>query len=397
MKVAFVEQVAQMGGVEYTTLRVAQSLNTSIFEPIIICPEEGDLPRLARQAGIRVELVPRPNFASVSFLAGKRYIANPFGFVFTAVNVFRAADTLYRHLQKHPVDLVITKGLLSHFYGGWAARRAGIPCVWYVQEEVDARRGGGLFRLLLRQAGKRLPKKVVVDAEALLEQFGAPAAMNDHIRVIYNGIDTDEFAPFQDEERHVARARLGIPEDAVVIGQAGRLIPLKGQDILIHAFFRLVKEFPNLHLVLVGTPLFGNGDFEQALRKQVARSGLTEQAHFTGFLPDVRQGLAAMDIFVHPSVETDSPVSVMEAMACGLPVVVSGVRGTLELVVPGCDALVVSPGDPDSLARSLVKLIKNKDFRKEIGMQARTSVLQKYSLTSSVAQLEALLEQVYAA
>lgn len=194
----------------------------------------------------------------------------------------------------------------------------------------------------------------------------------------------------------MARARLGIPENAIVIGQAGRLIPLKGQDVLLRAFTSLVREFPTLHLVLVGTPLFGNGNFEQLLRKQVTQSGLTAQVHFTGFLPDVRQGLAAMDIFVHASVETDSPVSVMEAMSCGLPVVVSGVRGTVEMVNPECDALIFRPGDANSLARSLTKLLKHKDLRTELGMQGRSSVLQKFSLKSSVAQLEALLEKIHA-
>jgi glycosyltransferase involved in cell wall biosynthesis len=397
MKVAFIEQEAQLGGVEYTTLRVAQAFDKSRFELVIVCPEDGDLPRLARQTGLNVHVVPRPSFSSVSFFWKNQYRANPLGFVITAINVFRSADTLYRYLTANPADIILTKGLLAHFYGGLVAHRLNIPCIWYVQEEVDAKRAGGLFRLILEQGAKRLADRVVVDAIALLEQFRTPTKIGNTLQVIYNGIDTDQFAPFSDQERQDARAKFGIPENTVVIGQAGRLIPLKGQAVLLQAFIALVKEFPDLHLVFVGAPLFGNRDYEQALHKQAAQSSLAERVHFTGFLPDVRQGMAAMDIFINASVETDSPVSVMEAMSCGLPVVVSGVRGTLEMVTPGCDAFVFPPGDSKALVLILAKLLRDRKLRAEIGVRARASIKQKFSLYASVAKLEALLEEVYAA
>lgn len=397
MKVAFIEQESQLGGVEYTTLRVAQAFDQSRFELVIVCPEDGDLPRIARQTGLKVHIVPRPNFSSVSFFWKNRYFANPVGFAITALNVIRSANNLNRYLHVNPVDIVVTKGLLAHFYGGLAASRSGIPCIWYVQEEVDAKRAGGLFRFLLHKGAEKLPAKIVVDAEALLEQFCGPSRGEATLQVIYNGIDTGQFAPFSDQERQEARARFGIPENTLVIGQAGRLIPLKGQAVLLQAFIALVKEFPNLHLILVGAPLFGNRDYEQALRKQAAQSRLAGRVHFTGFLSEVRDGMAAMDIFVHASVETDSPVSVMEAMSCGLPVVVSGVRGTLEMVTHECDALVFPPGDSNALALALAKLLRDQNLRAEMGARSRMSITQKFSLHASAARLEALLEEVHAA
>ncbi len=234
------------------------------------------------------------------------------------------------------------------------------------------REAHGLFRLILRQGAKYLADKVVVDAEALLDQFGGNAKFCTPLDVVHNGIDTDQFDPFPEQERQAARSDLGIPQNAIVIGQAGRLIPLKGQAVLIEAFAALVHEFPDLHLILVGAPLFGNANYEQVLRKQVARSGLVDRVHFTGFLPDVRQGMAAMDIFVHASVETDSPVGVLEAMSCGLPVVVSGVRGTLEMVNPDCNALVFPPGDSNALAFSLARLLRDKVLRTGIGTRAES-------------------------
>jgi len=397
MKVAFIEQESKMGGVEYTTLRVAQALDKSKFEPIIICPEEGDLPRFARQSGLDVHIVPRPKFPSVSLFWNRRYIANPFGFVITAVNVFRAVRILRNHLQTNSADIILTKGLLAHFYGGLAARRLGIPCIWYMQEEVDAKRAGGAFRWLLRIGAQSLPAKIIVDAEALLEQFGNPARLEHRILTIYNGVDTNQFVPASCDDRKNVRTSFGIPENAVVLGQAGRLIPMKGQDVLLRGFIHLAKEFPDLHLILIGAPLFGDDGYEQALRQQALQSGLAERIHFTGFLPDVHCGLAAMDIFVQASVEADSPVSVIEAMSCRLAVVVSAVRGTLEMVEPGWDAFIFPSGDSDTLILKLAALIRDIDLRMQLGSRARESVIRKFSLQASVAKLETVLGEFYAA
>jgi glycosyltransferase involved in cell wall biosynthesis len=393
MNIAFIDQDSQMGGVEYTTLRTARALDKTRFIPLLICPEEGDLPRLARQSGLNVAILPRPKFESVSWYSSGHYIANPFGFIYTSVNILRSALLLQKYLHANPVQILITKGLMAHFYGGLAARWSHIPCLWYVQEEVDQKRGGGAYRFILVQGAKRLPSKTIVDALALLDQFGDAPQARAHLQVIYNGIDMDEFAPVSSSQKLDARLELHLPENALVIGQAGRLIPLKGQSVLLDAFIRLSAEFPDLHLLLVGISLFGDDAYESALRSQAACSGLTERVHFTGFLPDVRQGLSAMDIFVQASIETDSPVAVLEAMSCGLPVVVSGVRGALEMVEPDADALVFPPGDVNALTLALAPLLRNPALRQALGARARESVLRKFSLQATTAQLESLLSQ----
>ena len=164
----------------------------------------------------------------------------------------------------------------------------------------------------------------------------------------------------------------------------------------MQAFARLAQDFPDIHLLFVGAPLFGRQGYEKKIRTQAAQAGLDSRIHFSGFIPDVRVGLAAMDIFVHASLETDSPVSVLEAMSCGLPVVVSGVRGTVEMVSPGVNALVFEPGNSDALALALDKLLKSKQMRKDLSEQARATIIRKFSLQASVTQLESLIQEVNA-
>jgi glycosyltransferase involved in cell wall biosynthesis len=396
MRVAFVDQSVQMGGVEYTTLRLAQALDKSRYDPMIISPEEGGLPSLARQSGLCVVIVPCPKFPSVSLLWKNKYIFNPFGMIVSAINVYRAAHNLELYLKKHPIDVLITKGLMAHFYGGIAAKRLKVPCIWYMQEEVDLNRAWGLHGYLLNRGAKSLPNKIIVDAEDLLGQFSGKFTDKDKLSFINNGIDLKEFKPLSEQEIRSARSVLHIPENSLVVGQAGRIIPLKGQDVLLEAFSQLISKHPNLHLLFVGAPLFGNLEFDKQLKAFVEQQGLSDHVTFTGFLPDVRQGLAAMDIFVQASIETDSPISVLEAMACGLPVVVSGVRGTTEMVKPEVDALIFKPGDPKMLAHSLEQLISSAPLRQDLGKTARLSVISKFSLEQSLVQFQELLEGVYA-
>lgn len=396
MRVAFIDQSSQMGGVEYSTLRVAQAMDKSRFDPVIICPKEGDLPNLARQAEIEVQIVSSPKFPSVSFHFEKRYLANPFGFFLSAINVLRAAHRLEIHLRANPVDVLITKGLLAHFYAGIAAFRLKIPCIWYIQEEVDSKRAGGFYHYLLTKCARYLPAKIIVDAEDLRDQFEEFSQNDLFLQVISNGVDTNQFTPFTDLKRVKAKESLQISEHALTIGQSGRIIPLKGQDILLKAFMKMAQDYPEIHLLFVGGPLFGNRQFELALKDKVEKSKLSERVTFTGFLPDVRQGLAAMDIYVHASVETDSPISVLEAMACGLAVIVSGVRGTTEMVIPNQDALLFESRDFNALAQNLEKLILSKKLRSDLGKKARQSVIDRYSLYHCVTQLQEVIEEVYA-
>lgn len=395
MKIAFIEQEARMGGVEYTTLRVAQSLDKSKFDPIIICPEEGDLSRLTREAGLRVQIVPRPAFSSVSSFEGGRYSLNSFGFLFTAWGVMVAAGKLKKRLRNERVDVVVTKGLLAHFYGGIAARQLGLPCVWVVQEEVDAKRAGGLFRWILAMGSRALASRIVVDADALLEQFNVSFQPRKDIQVIYNGIDAEQFLPFTAAERGAAKQFYGISPQTLVIGQAGRIVPLKGQAVVLQAFACLAREFPNVCLLFVGAPLFGFQDYEENLHAQVRALGLADRVRFAGFIPDVRQGLAAMDIFVHASLETDSPLAVMEAMSCGLPVIASAVRGTTEMIVVEKDALLFPPGDVEALAAALKQVLASPQMREDLGKCARASVIEHFSLSASVAQFQSLLEGLH--
>jgi glycosyltransferase involved in cell wall biosynthesis len=127
----------------------------------------------------------------------------------------------------------------------------------------------------------------------------------------------------------------------------------------------------------------------------VAAHGIEDRVHFLGFRRDIPNIMRALDIFVHPSVEADSPVSVQEAMATGLAVIASSVPGTVELITDGVDGYLVAPDDATALAVKLATLIENPAARQQLAQAARQRAEQRYAKRVFLAEFEKLLHEAY--
>ena len=388
VKLAFVSQESRMAGVEYSTLYLAGALDRSLYVPMVIAPEEGKLVSRCRSLDIPVHIVARPRFRSSSFRIKGHTLANPVTTLANGANLWRATRPLTHLLHKQEVDLLVTKGLLVHFYGGWAARQLGIPCVWHVQDEVPVRRAGGLFLRGLQLAAGALATTVVGDAESITAQFPE----HPRTQTVYNGVDTTEFSP------HTApgtlRQDLNIPEEALLIGNLARLTDWKGQDILIQAFHRLAVNCPHVHLVLIGSALFDDHRYEQRL-KRIAREGPgRERIHFAGYRTDIAQTLAALDIYVHPSLRKDTaPLALLSALATGLPVIISDVPGMVEVVDDEVTGLIFSAGDANQLNMYLSTLVNEPALRGDMGYAARKAAIQRFSIDAHARQMTAVFEE----
>ena len=165
------------------------------------------------------------------------------------------------------------------------------------------------------------------------------------------GIDTAQYA-FDSETREKKRAELNIPEDAFVLVSVGELNTNKNNRVIISAMEKLNKS--NLHYVLCGV-----GDQELNLKNQAAKSGLQDNVHFLGYRTDVKEIYAMADCFVMPSFREGLSRSIMEAMASGLPCVVSKIRGNVDLVKDGEGGFLCDASDADAFADAINKLSDN--------------------------------------
>jgi glycosyltransferase involved in cell wall biosynthesis len=383
-KVMFVEGAAAMGGVQFSTLYLAQHLDRALWDPIVVCPEEGDLTGACRRLGIPVHVLEQVKLRSTSFrIGGDMRLPDPTAWLWDAVAMLVAVRRLARVLAQTEPHLVVTKGLFPHFYGGLAARKLGIPCIWHVQDFISER-FLGFYRRAFSWTARLLPDHIIADGAAISRQL---SPVEDRISVILNGVDSNVFRPGIDGAG--LREELGLPASAIVIGHVGRMTPWKGQHYLLEAFARVAREVPSAYLVFVGDPVFDTDSYQRKLLDLTAKLGLTERVTFAGYRHDMPEVLAAMDVFAFTSVEKDtSPLTLLSAMASGLPIVAFDIEGVRELIDEGEQLLLTPQKDADALAQSLLRLLSDPELRRRLAVSARRQAEDKFSLERHVTSIE---------
>jgi len=206
------------------------------------------------------------------------------------------------------------------------------------------------------------------------------------VDVIYNAVDFSQARPTV--TRDEMRASLAIPADAPVAGVIARLTEQKGHRYLLEAL-ATAPGLSNVHLAIVG-----GGDLADDLVRDVAARGLESRVHFLGPRRDLGNLLAAMDVFVMPSLWEGLPLSLVLAMGAGVPVVATAVAGIPEVVVDGRTGLLVPPRDAGALGEALTRLFSDAAFRAQVGRDARAAVLPRFGIDRYVDSVVALYDRL---
>lgn len=232
-----------------------------------------------------------------------------------------------------------------------------------------------VYRLADRWAESRFDKIIVVSEalkRLLTEGHGLPA---ERVSMIYNGIDPAAFAAVSRED---ARRALGIPPADKIVGCVGRLVWQKDFAAMIDAMPEVLKKEPAARLLI-----FGEGPLRAELQARADKLGLREKVSFFGFRDDVAQVLAALDVFVMPSLKEGFPILLLEAFAAGCPVAASDIEGIREAMTERAGVLV-PPGDPGALAEAVTRLLRDPRAAAAFGRGAREHVAGRFSLAKMV-------------
>jgi L-malate glycosyltransferase len=215
--------------------------------------------------------------------------------------------------------------------------------------------------------------RVIAISNAVADSLIGAGAPGANISIIPSGVDVDRFRPPSDGERAAARRKFGLDGATIAIGAVGALEERKGHRYLLHALAR--------GDALSGARCFiaGEGSIRPALEAEAARLGVAERVTMLGRIDDVRAMLAAMDIFVMPSLKEGLGVAALEAMASGLAVVLSRVGGLAGLIENEKSGLQVEPADAHALAAALERLARDRDLRTRLGARARDVAVAEYS------------------
>ncbi len=202
----------------------------------------------------------------------------------------------------------------------------------------------------------------------------------DRVTTIHNGIDTDIYQP-RLALRRASREKWGLPATAFIVGGIGRLTHQKNFEL----FLNIAAQIPNAHFVIGGT-----GEDEAALRAQVARLGLGERVKFLGYVGDMPSLWPALDCLLLTSRYEGLPITILEAMACGVPIVASNLDGMREILRDGENAALVPPSDIAPFVEAVRRLIDQPDYAAALASQALSTVRADYSASRMARDVEAI-------
>lgn len=342
----------RMGGAEHYFLRLAAFLRERGHRLVVVSKPQAEVTRRLRERGFLVHTWP---------MWGKGDL----------LSLLRLVGLI----RREEVEVVNTHLSTAHWWGGWAGRWTNVPTVARVAATNRA--------TWLRHASWWWAV-----SEGVKEHLIAQGLPPERIVVLYNGLDGERFQSLPPREE--ARRLWGLPSEAVAIGTVANLVPRKGHRFLLEAVAQVQRDFPRpLHLLWAG-----EGPTRRALEQQAGEKGMASQVHFLGYLSDVRPLLAALDLFVLPSLQEGLPSAVLEAMAAGVPVIATEIPGLPEAVVSGQTGLLVPPAQVEALAEALRRVLRNPEEAQHWALNARRWVKKRFEQRRCLLEVEAFLQRV---
>ncbi|HET9482070.1 MAG TPA: glycosyltransferase family 4 protein [Candidatus Polarisedimenticolia bacterium] len=302
------------------------------------------------------------------------------GFAFRApghaVSFLRDVSRMKALLRRGAFDIVDVHGSQDSWVTGITRALTGMPeCLVMTRHNTKRVRTSRPNRLLY---GRLIDHLILVD-ESVRREYAAFLADGtleaSRISVISSAYRADLF--HEGIRGGALRRELALPDAAVIIGVAGRLVLDKGHTFLMQAAARLRPRLTGLTLVFAGT-----GPNEARLRQEAAALGLADAVHFLGFRSDINSVEASFDMAVLPSIGCDaSSATIKEAMALGVPVIASDIGGARHIIEDGVTGRVVPPGDPEALETALRAALEDREATGRMARRAQTEVVRRFSIS----------------
>lgn len=354
-----------IGGAERLLVDVVRRLDPARFESLVCCIQaKGELALELESAGIPLHCLDR--------MRSKHFD-------------WRAVRDLARLLRRERIALVHSHLYHANLYGRLAARLAGVPAIGSVHNVYTRSK---LHRRLLNRLLSRTSARMIAVSDDvrrdLIEHDGIEPAK---VVTIRNGIDLRRVESRL--SRQEARTRLSIPEDTLAIGCVGRLEEQKGHRFLLEACALL----PTIRFQLI---LVGEGRLREQLETRAAALDLAPRVTFLGARSDVADILRALDVYAMPSLWEGLSLAMLEAMAAGLPLVMSDVSGVAQAFGDEVCGMRVPPGDAAALADAIRQLAESPQRRARMGEAARRRTRAEFDIDAMMARLTSVYEDACA-
>ncbi|MCB9746954.1 MAG: glycosyltransferase [Candidatus Omnitrophica bacterium] len=360
MKIIQVVSSLDFGGLEKMVIQLTERLNQTGSECSIVCLEkEGGLVNEALRKNIQVDVFSKKDGFDMDLIWN-----------------------LKKYFQREEADIVHTHNFAPLIYASTAAKLAGVPCMNTRHGRAD-KKAPWIFWALNK-------KIAAVSNDAKEQLLKNNRIKSEKVKVVYNGIDIQSMrADLQPNEKAQLRQSLGIKADSFVIGNIGRLVREKDQATLLKAFRKISQRTKNVELLIVG-----DGPLKSNLLKLAKELDIQGSVKFAGFREDIAQMLQIMDVFVLSSIMEGISLTVLEAMAAGLPVVATKVGGNPEIISEGKTGFLVPLGYPERIESAVKRIMADPRLGRSLGEAGRLRVQENSQLEHMVSVYREIYDEI---
>ncbi len=374
MKILFLDQSGKPGGAELCLIDIAKPYQNNCLVGLF---NGGSFKDLLEKNQIPVQVLTNKAIQvkkESSLTQGIASITQLAPLITKVVKIARNYDLIYANTQK-----ALVVGAIASFF----SRRL---LVFHLHDILSPEHFSQTNRRIAVYCANRA-SLVIANSQASKKAFIEAGGKADKVEIVYNGFDPQTYINKESEIKQI-RQQLEL-DDKFIVGHFSRLAPWKGQHILIEA---LAKCPPDVAVILVGDALFGEQDYVKQLHQQIDALQLQNRVKFLGFRHDIPLLMAACNLVAHTSTSPE-PFGrvIVEAMLSGTPVVAAASGGAVELVEPGINGFLTTPGNPQELTEVINSCIQDKQKTAAIAQTARNSASQRFHVVNINQQIAQLL------
>jgi glycosyltransferase involved in cell wall biosynthesis len=305
----------------------------------------------------------------------------------------RAFFDIWRIIKKYNPLIVHTHSSKAGLIGRLAAKLAGAPIIvhsphGHVFFGYFGPYKTKLFIILEKLASRITDRIVTLTNREKKDHLLFKIAQEDKFSVICSGIELNIIKESSSDEKQNLKKELGIPKNSLIVGTAGRLVPVKGPEFLIKASKYIISKYPDTYFIFAG-----DGPLEQDLKKKTLEMGISENIIFLGWSDNLAKIISIYDIFVLPSLNEGMGRVLVEAMTLGKSIVASNIGGIPDLVINEKNGFLVHPKNPKELAKYIQVLLEDKDKREKMGLVGKEMALN-FSAESMIEKIASLYEEL---
>jgi D-inositol-3-phosphate glycosyltransferase len=360
-RVAIVCFSRSLGGLELSTLRIAQAMAKKGVSTILILPESSPLELRAREAHLQVvTITPRWKYGDIS-----------------------AALHLARVLRDQQIDLVLLMQSFDIHLASIASLITPQAKLVFYQQMNSRYDKRDFFHTWIYS---KLSLWISLTQSMKKDVLSYTRMPQERVKVLPLGTDLRQFNPSH-YNRDEARSFFGLPQKGYTIGVLGRLDKLKGQHILLRAVPEVLKQHPDVMFLIAGDETAGEHGYKEYLMRLCRSLKIERNIKYIPFTDDVPHLMSALDVFVLPSFSETYGLVVVEAMAMERPIIATNAGGLPEIITNGKTGLLIQPRDATAVARAIHHVLSDAALRKSLGHLAREEALKRYDFDHCIDSL----------